>query len=100
MLEVKRSEYFIIYSYERLYLVSKYFNILLFIILYIYILYLNLCVCNYINKTFVLGVRNQFAEATDPCIVEPIKSWLRHASERYLKKNQQVFKYFETNMYI
>lgn len=31
-------------------------------------------------------VRTHFADATEHVIAEPIKSWLRHANERYQKK--------------
>ncbi|XP_025266538.1 uncharacterized protein LOC105249811 isoform X2 [Camponotus floridanus] len=41
-----------------------------------------------LRKIIFNVVRLRFAEATEYCISEPIKSWLRHANERYLKKNK------------
>lgn len=39
----------------------------------------------------ILGaVRIYFPEATEQNISEPIKSWLRHASERNIKKKKYV----------
>ncbi|XP_067210208.1 uncharacterized protein [Linepithema humile] len=39
-----------------------------------------------LRKIIFSVVRNQFAETTDHYIAEPIKSWLRHANERHVKK--------------
>ncbi|XP_070168227.1 uncharacterized protein [Polyergus mexicanus] len=41
-----------------------------------------------LRKIIFSVIRIRFAEATDHCISEPIKSWLRHANERYVKKKQ------------
>lgn len=40
---------------------------------------------------FLGAVRIYFPEATEQNISEPIKSWLRHASERSIKKKYVAF---------
>lgn len=43
----------------------------------------------YTNDYFYIGVvRVHFTNATEQVIAEPIKSWLRHANERYQKKTK------------
>lgn len=39
-----------------------------------------------LSYIFLGVVRVHFPEATEQCVAEPIKSWLRHANERYEKK--------------
>ncbi|KAM0729431.1 hypothetical protein ACS0PU_003308 [Formica fusca] len=41
-----------------------------------------------IRKVIFSVVRVHFSNATEQIIAEPIKSWLRHANERYQKKTK------------